>query len=43
MGTAVFHTLIKTILLAVIYSSRNKMEEVDGFAVIIIFYGIQLR
>ena len=40
MGTAMFHTPIKTILLEVIHSSKNKTEKVDGFAVI--FDGIQL-
>ena len=40
MGTAMFHTSIKTILLVIIHSSKNKMEKVDGFAVI--FDGIQL-
>ena len=35
-----FHTPIKTILLVVIQSSKNKMENVDGFAVI--FDGNQL-
>ena len=38
MGTAMFHTPIKTILLVVIYSSKNKMKKVDGFA--ILFDGI---
>ena len=41
MGTAMFHTPIKTILLVIIHSSKNKTEKVDGFAVI--FDGIQLR
>ena len=40
MGTAMFHTPIKTILLVVIHSSKNKTEKVDGFAVI--FDGNQL-
>ena len=40
MGTAMFHILIKTILLVIIHSSNNKTERVDGFAVI--FDGIQL-
>ena len=40
MGTAMFHTPIKTILLVVIHSSKNKTEKVDGFGVI--FDGIQL-
>ena len=40
MGTAMFHTPIKTILLVIIYSSKNKMKKADGFAVI--FDGIQL-
>ena len=40
MGTAMFHTPIKTILLVIIHSSKNKAEKVDGFAVI--FDGIQL-
>ena len=40
MGTAMFHAPIKTILLAFNHSSKNKMEKVDGFAVI--FYVIQL-
>ena len=40
MGTAMFHTPIKTILLVIIHSSKNKTERVDGFA--IIFDGIQL-
>ena len=35
-----FHTPIKTILLVIIYSSKNKTEKVDGFAGI--FDGIQL-
>ena len=35
-----FHTPIKTILLVIIHSSKNKTEKVDGFAVI--FDGIQL-
>ena len=35
-----FHTPIKTILLVIIHSSKNKMEKVDGFAVI--FDGNQL-
>ena len=34
MGTAMFHTPIKTILLTVIHSSKNKMVKVDSFAVI---------
>ena len=29
-----FHTPIKTILLVVIHSSKNRTEKVDGFAVI---------
>ena len=29
-----FHTPIKTILLVIIHSSKNKTEKVDGFAVI---------
>ena len=40
MGTAMFYTPIKTILLVIIHSSKNKTEKVDGFAVI--FDGIQL-
>ena len=40
MGTVMFHTPIKTILLVIIHSSKNKMENVDGFAVI--FDGIEL-
>ena len=40
MGTAMFHTPTKTVLLVIIQSSKNKTEEVDGFAVI--FDGIQL-
>ena len=40
MGTAMFHIPIKTILLVIIHSSKNKTERVDGFA--IIFDGIQL-
>ena len=40
MGTAMFHTHIKTILLVIIHSSKSKTEKVDGFAVI--FDGIQL-
>ena len=40
MGTAMFHTPIRTILLVIIHSSKNKMEKVVGFAVI--FDGIQL-
>ena len=40
MGTAMFHTPIKTNLLLIIHSSKNKTERVDGFAVI--FDGIQL-
>ena len=40
MGIAMFHTPIKTILLVIIHSSKNKTEKVDGFAVI--FDGIQL-
>ena len=40
MSTAMFHTPIKTILLVVIHSSKDKTEKVDGFAVI--FDGIQL-
>ena len=38
MDTAMFHTPIKTILLIVIHSSKNKVERVDGFA--LIFDGI---
>ena len=34
MGTAMFHTPIKTILLVIIYSSKKKTEKVDAFAVI---------
>ena len=34
MGTAMFHTPIKAILLVIIHSSKNKTERVDGFAVI---------
>ena len=34
MGTTMFHTPIKTILLVIIHSSKNKTEKVDGFAVI---------
>ena len=34
MNTTMFHTPIKTILLVVIYSSKNKTEKVDGFTVI---------
>ena len=40
MGTAMFYTPIYTILLVVIHSSKNKTENVDGFAVI--FDGVQL-
>ena len=40
MGTAMFHTPIKTILLVIIHSSKNKTERLDGFSVI--FDGIQL-
>ena len=40
MGTVMFHTPIKTILLVVIHTSKNKTEKVNGFAVI--FDGIQL-
>ena len=40
MGSGMFHTPIKTILLVIIHSSKNKTEKVDGFAVI--FDGIQL-
>ena len=40
MGTTMFHTPIKTILLVIVHSSKNKMDRVDGFAVI--FDGIQL-
>ena len=40
MGTAVFHTPIKTIILVIIHSSKKKTEKVAGFAVI--FDGIQL-
>ena len=35
-----FHTPIKTILLVIIHNSKNKTENVNGFA--IIFDGIQL-
>ena len=38
MDTVMFHTPIKTILLLVIHSSKNKMEEIDGFA--LNFHGI---
>ena len=31
-----FYTPIKTILVIIIHSSKNKMEEVDDFAVILI-------
>ena len=34
MSTAMFHIPIKTILLVIIHSSKNKTEKVDGFAVI---------
>ena len=34
MGTVMFYSSIYTILLVVIHSSKNKMEKVDGFAVI---------
>ena len=34
MGTTMFHTPIKTILLVIIHSSKNKTAKVDGFAVI---------
>ena len=34
MDTAMFHAPIKTTLLVVIHSSKNKMKQVDGFAVI---------
>ena len=34
MGTSMFHAPIKTIVLVVIHSSKNKTEKVDGFAVI---------
>ena len=40
MGTAMFHTPIKTILLVIIDSSKNKTEKIDSFAVI--FDGIRL-
>ena len=40
MGSAMFHTPIKAILLVIIHSSKNKTEKVDGFAVI--FDRIQL-
>ena len=40
MGTAMFHSPIKTILLLIIHSNKNKTEKVDGCAVI--FDGIQL-
>ena len=35
MGTAMFYGRIYTILLVVIHSSKNKTENVDGFAVIL--------
>ena len=35
MGTAMFYCPIYSILLVVIHSSKNKTEEVDGFAVIL--------
>ena len=40
MGAAMFCSPIYTILLVIIYNSKNKTEKVDGFAVI--FDGIQL-
>ena len=40
MGTTMFHTPIKTILLVIIHSSKNETEKIDGFAEI--FNGIQL-
>ena len=40
MGTVMFDTPIKTILLVIIHSRKNKTEKIDGFAVI--FDGIQL-
>ena len=40
MGTTMFHTPIKAILLVFIHSSKNKTEKVDGF--VVIFDGIQL-
>ena len=36
MGTAMLNISIKTILLAVIHSSKNKTENVHGFTVILI-------
>ena len=41
MGTAMFHTFIKTILLVIIHSSKNKTEKVDGFAVIFLWNSAQ--
>ena len=35
MGTAMFHMPIWTILLVVIHSSKNKVEKVDDFGVIL--------
>ena len=40
MDTVMFHTPIKTMLLVVIHSCKNTMEEFDGF--VVIFDGIQL-
>ena len=34
MGATMFYSPIYTILLEVIHSSKNKMEKIDGFAVI---------
>ena len=34
MGTAMFHTPIKTILLVIIHSSKNKTEKLNAFAII---------
>ena len=34
MGAAMFYSPIYTILLVATHSSKNKMENVDGFAVI---------
>ena len=36
MGIAMFQSPIKTILLVIIHSSKDKTEKVDGFAVILI-------
>ena len=36
MGTAMIHTPIKSILMVVIHSSKNKTEIVDGFVRIFI-------